>query len=129
MLNVTLPLIRRRMAGLILALGLIACAGCATQPPLIAPAKPLQVTVPKVLREGCARPILPNEADLAMLGSMTPEERERMFWAPRDLVQETAVTLCEARGDAAVALLDAFNAAAVQAAPPVKRKRWGWWKF
>ena len=63
------------------------------------------------LRDPCPRPDRPGAPDLGALAVFSVR-------------QEAALSTCEARKDAAVALLDA-EAAALRPAPPSKRP---WWK-
>ena len=89
--------------------GLLASTACATRPPAAAP--PPLPPVAQVLRDPCPRPDRPAAPTLGMLAVFSVR-------------QEAALSTCEARKDAAVALLDAEADALRPAAAPQRP----WWR-
>lgn len=70
--------------------------------------------VAATLRAPCPRPDRPAAPDVGALAAFS-------------LAQEAAVGVCEARKDAAVAVIDAGNAALAVLARPAPRRPW--WRF
>ena len=63
------------------------------------------------LRAPCPRPDRPGAPDVGALAAFS-------------LAQEAAISVCEARKDAAVAVIDAGDAAATALARPAARRPW-----
>ncbi len=79
------------------AAGLLASTACATRPPPPAALPPIPVA--QVLRDPCPRPDRPPAPNVGELAAFSVR-------------QEAAIGVCEARKDAAVALIDAQAKAA-----------------
>lgn len=97
-------------------------ASCATKLP---PPAPPQVPVAKSLREPCPRPDLPS-----LPQSLPPTLEEVIEELVRPVMtfsirQEAALSVCEARKDAAIAVIDATNKIATDSARPPRP----WWKL
>ena len=89
-------------------LGLLLIAGCATAP------APVEIQGLEAFQQPCPNspPVL-SDAEIAALFAQYPtaDERERLFWTPRDL-RHRAHSLCEsARANGAVSLGARFNQA------------------
>lgn len=100
----------RRLIPLSLALGSLACAGCATKP-VPAPAPMRQIALTAALIESpCLRGLLPEDDGLTVGGALTfATERHRD-------------ALCERqRGDALVGVIDDFNRAERNGGPEARR--------
>ena len=95
------------------AAGLLASTACATRPGPTAPPPPLQAQVAASLREPCPRPDRPAAPGVGELAAFSVR-------------QESALSVCEARKDAAVAVIDAFDAAANRLAAALAPKK-PWW--
>jgi hypothetical protein len=76
----------------------LALAGCATQAP------PMQINLPQSLKAPCERAEIGPLATVGDLGALVVR-------------QEAAVSICDAKRDAVVSIVDAYNQA-------VKPKRW-----
>lgn len=92
--------------------GLAPLTGCATKPPLETAA--LILPVSETLRGPCRRPIRPQAPSVGELAGFSVE-------------QEAALSACEGRKDAAVQVIDAHNAAAVELERRLAYRR-PWWR-
>lgn len=96
-----------------LATGLLASTGCATKPPALVPGQ-LVIPVADSLREPCPRPTRPQAPTVGDLAAFSVN-------------QEASISVCEARKDAAVAVIDAHNDMTQQLAKDLRPKHW--WAF
>jgi hypothetical protein len=95
------PKVRKvRLALLLPLVPGLALSGCATQAPQV------QINLPQSLKDPCERAEIGPLATVGDLGALV-------------IRQEAAVSICDAKRDAVVSIVDAYNQSA-------KPKRWFW---